>query len=90
MKKTYKVAITCTLLLNLALSSAAMAAPIDVDVSNLKEVQTSGPEKAWVGEWKGDDTIIVDTQGNVTTVGELKESSSFVPRQMTILLIMNC
>lgn len=90
LKKTYKAAITCTLLLNLALSSAAMAAPIDVDVSNLKEVQTSGPEKVWVGEWKGDDTIIVDTQGNVTTVGELKESSSFVPRQMTILLIMNC
>ncbi|OMD98587.1 hypothetical protein BSK63_29965 [Paenibacillus odorifer] len=79
LKKTYKAAITCTLLLNLALSSAAMAAPIDVDVSNLKEVQTSGPEKVWVGEWKGDDTIIVDTQGNVTTVGELKESSSFVP-----------
>ncbi|MEK3759496.1 MULTISPECIES: hypothetical protein [unclassified Paenibacillus] len=77
MRKIIKIAVACTFLLNLAFASTILAAPIDK--SNLKEVQTLDGGKSWVGEWNGDDTIIVDSQGNVMTVRDVRETSSSRP-----------
>ncbi|OKP93118.1 hypothetical protein A3842_00270 [Paenibacillus sp. P3E] len=79
MKKAFKLALVCTFLLNISFASAVMANPVEADRKDFKEVKTSGVEKARVGEWKGDDTVVIDSLGNESTVGELREAASFVP-----------
>lgn len=78
MQKTIKVALTCGLLMSISSASVTMANPIQFDTKGLTQVETSGTEKAWVGEWKGDDTVIMDPLGNRTTYGELKKFISVV------------
>ncbi|OIB02147.1 hypothetical protein AK95_04345 [Paenibacillus sp. LC231] len=50
----------------------AAASPEFVPDEKFTEVKTSGVEKAWVGPDQGDDTIIIDSEGNQTTAGELR------------------
>ncbi|WP_144026022.1 MULTISPECIES: hypothetical protein [unclassified Paenibacillus] len=83
-KKLSLYAFSFALIVSLSLSSVVLAAPIDN--STLRQVQTSGADKTWVGEWQGEDTIIVDSLGNVTTSGELKKTSSLVfPTESTTI-----
>lgn len=76
MKKIFKAALTCTLLLNLSLASVATAAPDNTE--QFTEVKTSGTGKAKVGKYQGDNTIIMDEKGNKATLGELKKMTNVI------------
>lgn len=81
MKKIFKAALTCTLLFNVSMSSVAMASPDTTDqytTEKFTEVQTSGTAKAKAGKFQGDNTIVIDEEGNQTTVGELKALTNLV------------
>lgn len=75
MRKIFRVVLTSTLILNLSFASIAMAKP---ENDKFTDVQTSGSEKAKIGEYKGDDTVIIDPLGNETTYGQLKGATNFV------------
>lgn len=49
-KKLSLYAFSFALIVSLSLSSVVLAAPIDN--STLRQVQTSGADKTWVGEWQ--------------------------------------
>ncbi|MBT2284138.1 hypothetical protein J7E78_11375 [Paenibacillus polymyxa] len=81
MKKIFKAALTCTLLFNVSLASVAMASPETTNqysIEKFTEVQTSGTAKAKVGKYQGDNTIIMDEEGNQFTLGELKAKTNVV------------
>jgi hypothetical protein len=80
-KKIFKAALTCTLLFNVSMASVAMASPETTDqftTEKFTEVQTSGTAKAKVGKYQGDNTIVIDEEGNQFTVGELKAKTNVV------------
>ncbi|KAA8748217.1 hypothetical protein [Paenibacillus sp. UASWS1643] len=80
-KKIFKAALTCTLLFNVSMASVDMASPDTTDqytTEKFTEVQTSGTAKAKVGKFQGDNTIVIDEEGNQTTVGELKTLTNLV------------
>lgn len=77
-----KKLITGVLALSLFMATGAVAAATPVENKpeiNFVEVQTSGDSKAKVGPYQGDDTIIIDSEGNQTTAGELKALTNFKP-----------
>lgn len=79
--KILKTALTCTLLLNLSFAYIAMASPETTDqftTEKFTEVQTSGTAKAKVGKYQGDNTIIIDEDGNQSTLGELKAKTNVI------------
>jgi len=79
--KIFKTALTCTLLLDLSLASFAMASPETTDqftTEKFTEVQTSGTARAKVGKYHGDNTIIMDEEGNQSTLGELKANTNVI------------
>ncbi|MGC5771018.1 hypothetical protein [Paenibacillus pabuli] len=82
MKKIFKAALTCTLLFNVSLASVAMASPINTDhqstTEQFTEVQTSGTAKAKVGKYQGDNTIIMNEEGNQFTLGELRALTNVI------------
>ncbi|MCL6663401.1 MULTISPECIES: hypothetical protein [Paenibacillus] len=76
MKKLFKATLICTLLFNVS-----MAVPETTDqftTEKFIEVQTSGTAKAKVSKFRGDNTIVMDEEGNQFTVGELKAQTSLV------------
>lgn len=81
-KKIFKAALSCTLLFNVSLASVAMASPENTDqqstTEQFTEVQTSGTAKAKVGKYQGDNTIIMDEEGNQFTLGELKAKTNVI------------
>lgn len=91
MKKIYKVFLASTILIVVGSAYIALTKPsnpidpTDYVKRGFTQVQTSGPEKAWVGEWKGDDTVIIDPLGNETTVGELKKASSVMSHDENLI-----
>jgi hypothetical protein len=58
-----------------------MASPETTDQNTSEkftEVQTSGMAKAKVGKYQGDATIIMDEEGNQSTLGELKALTNVI------------
>ncbi|MBY0205704.1 hypothetical protein J2T16_004947 [Paenibacillus intestini] len=81
MKKILRAAFTFTLILNLSIAAVAMASPETTDQHTTEkfiEVQTSGTNKVKVGKFQGDNTIVMDEEGNQFTVGELKAQTNLV------------
>lgn len=81
MKKILKAAISFMLILNLGIASVAMASAETTDQTTSEkftEVQTSGTAKAKVGKYQGDNTIIMDEEGNQFTLGELKAQTNVI------------
>ncbi|WP_172198422.1 hypothetical protein [Saccharibacillus qingshengii] len=76
--------ITFSLTVSLSLVSSNIS-PVGWDNSKIPGVEilpnhasTSASSKAQVGEFQGDDTILLDEEGNQTTLGELKGMTSGV------------